>query len=66
MPGLVTSVRFVVGDMVTKDATVLVLEAMKMENNIVAGVDGKVTALFAQPGTTVEKNSALIEIERLP
>ena len=43
----------------------LILEAMKMENNILAGSKGRITKVHVQAGNSVEKNAKLIEIEIL-
>lgn len=63
MPGLVRSVKTAIGDTVQRTTTVLVLEAMKMENSIMAGAAGRIGKLFATEGTSVEKNAPLLEIE---
>ena len=46
LPGVITSIEVAVGDEVKAGDTVLVLEAMKMANNIEAEKDGKVTAIW--------------------
>ncbi|WP_266367237.1 biotin/lipoyl-containing protein [Tellurirhabdus rosea] len=61
MPGLILSVAVRVGDAVQKGDTVLILEAMKMENVIKAPGDGTVKAVRAGKGESVEKNQVLIE-----
>jgi biotin carboxyl carrier protein len=66
MPGLVRSIAVSVGDEVEKNATLLVLEAMKMENNITSSVRGRVVFIHATAGSTVDKNAKLLDIERLP
>ncbi len=63
MPGLVRAVKVSVGDSVDRATTVLVLEAMKMENNILAPAVGRVTRVLAAEGSSVEKNAPLLEIE---
>ncbi len=63
MPGLVRVVRVEVGDLVDRASILVVLEAMKMENNIVANGKGHVKAIFVEEGSSVEKNAPLIEIE---
>ena len=45
MPGTIVSMKVNVGDKVTKDTVVAILEAMKMENEIFAGVDGTVASV---------------------
>ena len=62
MPGLVLRVEVDVGQGVEPDSGVLVLEAMKMENQIKAGVPGVVRAVWVEPGDVVEKGTALVEI----
>ncbi len=62
MPGLVRAIMVSAGDIVERNTTLLVLEAMKMENNILAGVKGRVEQVRAVAGTSVEKNAILIEI----
>ena len=64
MPGLVRTLRVNEGDDVEKGTTLIVLEAMKMENNIAAPHPGKVTRIHVSSGGSVEKGAKLIEIER--
>lgn len=63
MPGLVRAVKVQPGDRVERTTTVLVLEAMKMENNILASVNGHVKKILVEEGSSVEKNAGLVEIE---
>jgi biotin carboxyl carrier protein len=63
MPGLVRTVSTRIDDAVERTTTLLVLEAMKMENNISAGVAGKVVRVLVEQGKSVDKNSPLVEIE---
>ncbi|MDX5320798.1 MAG: acetyl-CoA carboxylase biotin carboxyl carrier protein subunit, partial [Bacteroidota bacterium] len=51
------------GDTVKKGDSLLVLEAMKMENIIKSPGDGVVKAIKVNPGDKVEKNAVLIEFE---
>lgn len=60
MPGSVFKMNVNVGDMVTAGQTLLVLEAMKMENEIPAPRDGRVVQIVAAQGSTVETGSPLI------
>jgi pyruvate carboxylase subunit B len=62
MPGLVLRVQVDVGQHVEPDTGVLVLEAMKMENEIRAGVSGVVSAVRVAHGDAVEKGATLIEL----
>lgn len=63
MPGLVLDVLVEVGDTVDAEQGLLVLEAMKMENELRAPAPGTVTAIQATAGDAVDKNDVLIEIE---
>jgi len=63
MPGMVKAISVTVGDKVQKNTQVLVLEAMKMENSILAGFAGTITKVNIQTGASVEKGMPLIEFE---
>ena len=63
LPGVIIDVKVNVGDTVAKGQTVVVLEAMKMENNINADRDGKVTAIQVAKGDTVADGAVLIVLE---
>ncbi len=63
LPGVIIDVKVAVGNTVKKGQTVVVLEAMKMENNINADRDGKVTAIQVAKGDTVADGAVLIVIE---
>jgi pyruvate carboxylase subunit B len=63
MPGLVKNVLVAVGDEVKQGQRLLVLEAMKMENDIASPRDGHVKALHAQAGQIVESGKPLVSIE---
>jgi len=62
MPGLVLRVPVAVGEAVAAGQGVLVLEAMKMENEIKAQAPGVVTAIAVQPGQAVEKGQVLLHM----
>ena len=62
MPGMVRAISVVVGESVTRSTQVIVLEAMKMENSITAGRSGVISKILASVGSSVEKNTPLIEI----
>ena len=62
MPGRVVRVLVSPGDAVQKGAGLLILEAMKMENEIVAPIAGEVDRIFVQPGDTVEGGAELAHI----
>jgi len=63
LPGVITSIEVSVGDEVKAGQTVLVLEAMKMANNIEAEKDGKITAICVKAGQTVMEDDPLVVIE---
>ncbi len=62
LPGVVVSINVKVGDEVKASDTVAVLEAMKMENAIHAGRDGKVVAINAAAGDSVLEGSVIITL----
>lgn len=63
MPGRVLKVLVREGDEVAPGAPLVVVEAMKMENELVARRAGRVTKVFVSPGSTVEGGAKLVEIE---
>lgn len=62
MPGIILSLNVVTGQVVKAGDTLLVLEAMKMENEIVASSDGTVKQLLVQKGSTVDTDAVLVII----
>ena len=63
LPGVVISIPAKVGDTVKAADTVLLLEAMKMENAIHAGRDGRVASINVNPGYSVLEGATLLTIE---
>jgi len=63
MQGTILKVNVKVGDSVKKGDVIAVLEAMKMENDIVAHGSGIVRAVYAQKGKNVDANAVLAVIE---
>ena len=63
MPGTILSVNVKAGDAVKKGQVLMILEAMKMENEIMAGADGTVTAVMVNAGQAVEAGAALCTIQ---
>ena len=63
MPGKVLEVRVHEGDKVVRGQPLLVLEAMKMRNEVVSPADGLVRALRAAPGLSVKAKEILLRIE---
>lgn len=62
IPGLITRILVQVGEQVKAEQPVIVLEAMKMENEIRAPFDGKVRSIAVSAGETVTRNTVLAEI----
>jgi len=62
LPGTITEVKVNVGDTVKTGDTVLILEAMKMQNNIEAECDGTITSVLVSRGDTVMEGAALVTI----
>jgi biotin carboxyl carrier protein len=63
MPGLVVRVQVQPGQQVAAGAPLVVLEAMKMENELKAGAPGVVKSVRVAPGEAVEKGQVLVEFE---
>lgn len=63
MPGRVTKLLATEGDEVESGQGIVVLEAMKMENEIQAERDGKVKKIYVQEGQAVEGGDVLFELE---
>jgi biotin carboxyl carrier protein len=63
MPGRVVKIFVAVGDEVSRGQGLLILEAMKMENEIVAPRDGRIAALPVESGTAVENGDDLVVLE---
>jgi biotin carboxyl carrier protein len=61
MPGLVVRVAVEPGDRVVAGQSVVIIEAMKMENDLKAEADGVVDSVAAVPGQAVEKGAVLME-----
>ena len=62
MPGTINDVRVKVGDNIKKGQVLLILEAMKMENEIMANSDGTVKAVNISKGASVSVGDVLITI----
>ena len=63
LPGTIVEVKVAVGDEVQPGDVVVVLEAMKMANNLEAEKGGKVTAVLVKEGQSVMEDDALVVIE---
>ena len=62
LPGVILDIKVNVGDEVKKGQTIIILEAMKMENSINADKDGKVTAINVSKGESVLEGTDLVII----
>ena len=63
LPGVILNVKVNVGDTVKKGDTIMILEAMKMENAIKADRDGKIASISVKQGESVLEGAALATIE---
>ena len=63
LPGTVVDIKVAVGDTVTKGQTLVILEAMKMENNIPTNYSGKVKQILVAVGDAVPAGGVLVEVE---
>lgn len=63
MPGTVVEIVVKVGDVVKEDDDLIILEAMKMENPIVAVADGTVKAIMVKEKDKVKANQVLVVLE---
>jgi biotin carboxyl carrier protein len=65
MPGLIVDIRVAVGDRVSAGSAIVIMEAMKMQNELVSEIDGVVKAINVKPKDAVDSQTPLIEIGRL-
>ena len=63
LPGVILDIKVNIGDEVKKGQTLIILEAMKMENSINADKDGKVAAINVSKGESVLEGTDLVIIE---
>ena len=63
MPGTILDVKVNVGDTVKKGQVLFILEAMKMENEIMSGVDGQITSVGVTKGASVQTGDMLCTIK---
>lgn len=63
MPGLILEISVEVGQEITENTPLLILEAMKMENSINSPTNGVIKAIHSKKGDAVEKNQLIIEFE---
>lgn len=62
MPGTIVNVAVKIGDIVKKGQVLVILEAMKMENEIVSPIDGTITSSGVTKGDTVNAGDLLVQI----
>jgi biotin carboxyl carrier protein len=63
MPGLVVAVPVTEGQAVKKGQVLLILESMKMQNELKSPRDGKVNRIRVKPGESVEQRQALLSVQ---
>lgn len=63
MPGKIIALKKEIGDTVQPGETVVILEAMKMENELKSPISGTVHDIYIANGASVEKNARLLEIK---
>ncbi len=63
MPGTILDIKVNVGDTVKKGQVLMILEAMKMENEIMAGADGQITSIGVTKGASVQTGDMLCTIK---
>ena len=65
MPGLVVKVEVAEGDTVVPGQGLVIVEAMKMENELKTEMAGRISRILVAPGQPVEKDQTLVEFELL-
>ena len=63
IPGKIVTIEVEVGQEVTEGQVILILEAMKMQNEIQAPINGKVVSVNCEEGQSIEANVPLVVIE---
>ena len=63
LPGTIVEIKVKAGDSVKEGDSLVVLEAMKMDNNLTAERDGVVKAILAEEGEAVKENTPLVTFE---
>ena len=66
IPGKIISISVMEEDFVSEGDVIMILEAMKMQNEIQAPISGKIIELNCKPGDSIEANSPLLVIEPPP
>jgi biotin carboxyl carrier protein len=63
IPGIIKKIHIKAGDSVKRGQSLLILEAMKMKNDVCSPMDGVVKAILVSEGTMVAKNQLLLEFK---
>lgn len=63
MPGVILDIKVKEGDSISEGQVVVILEAMKMENEIVSEFTGTISAIRVKKGDTVDTDAVLVEIK---
>lgn len=63
IPGVIVDVKVTTGQKVKKGETLVILDAMKMNNRIIASTDGTVKAINVKKGDRVPKDFVMVELE---
>ncbi len=63
IPGIIKKILIKPGDIVKRGQSILILEAMKMKNDVSSPMDGTIKAVYVSEGTMVAKNQLLVEFE---
>jgi biotin carboxyl carrier protein len=63
MPGVVVRIKVEVGQTISAGDTVMILESMKMENNIVAPKDGVIQKILVKEGQDIPEHEVIMEYE---
>ena len=62
LPGTISAINVKVGDTVKRGDTIIIMEAMKMENNIMASSNGQVKAIHVTVGQSVSQDDPLVDL----
>lgn len=64
IPGTIRQISVHVGDKINKGDSLLILEAMKMKNDLKSPITGKIKDIYVKPGDIVMKNQVILEFEK--
>ena len=66
IPGKILQILIREQEVVRKDQTILIIEAMKMKNRILSPIEGSITQIFVKEGDDVGQDQRLVKIENIP